>query len=208
MKSAVRVALLASVLSAGATRIAEAQLFYVGVRAGAGIPTGSFSEEGQGTSSNALLRGATPGLGYGLDAGVGAGLFGFYAGYDRIRFNCGDASCDTSGKYELTGYSGGVRASVPLFPLLKPWGKAGVTYNEMTGTVNGAKVTTKKRPGYELGAGVDIPIMMGFFSLTPQVRYVRQSLEPVIATSSATTGGRKPVNYYTFDIGLRFRSPL
>lgn len=209
MKLAVRIA-LGSALAVTIASPAEAQLFYVGVRAGAALPTGSFAEEGQGTSSNALLRGATPGLGYGLDAGIGAGLFGFYAGYDHIQFNCASASCATSGKYELEGYSGGVRVGVPLLPLIKPWAKAGITLNEMTGRLggSGAQVRTKRRPGYEIGAGVDIPVVMGFFNLTPQVRHVRQSLEPYIPSSSAATGGRKPANYYTFDIGLRFRSPL
>lgn len=210
MKLAARIAFGTALVAATALP-AGAQLFYVGVRAGAAIPTGSFSEEGLSTGSDALLMGATPGLGYGVDAGIGAGLFGFYAGYDRIQFNCADASCATSGKYELEGYSGGARVGIPLLPLLKPWAKAGVTLNEMTGTLGGSggeQVRTKRRLGYELGAGIDIPVLGGFFNLTPQVRHVRQNLEPYIPSSSSATGGRKPANYYTFDIGLRLRSPI
>lgn len=210
MKLAARIAFGTALVTATALP-ARAQLFYVGVRAGAAIPTGSFSEEGLGAGSDALLTGATPGLGYGVDAGIGAGLFGFYAGYDRIQFNCADASCAASGKYELEGYSGGVRVGIPLLPLLKPWAKAGVTLNEMTGTLGGSggeQVRTKRRLGYELGAGIDIPVLGGFFNLTPQVRHVRQNLEPYIPSSSSATGGRKPANYYTFDIGLRLRSPI
>jgi opacity protein-like surface antigen len=210
MKLATTIALGTALVAATAWP-ARAQLFYVGVRAGAAVPTGGFSEEGQSTGNDALLTGATPGLGYGLDAGIGSGLFGFYAGYDRIQFNCADASCATSGKYELEGYSGGVRVGVPLLPLLKPWAKAGVTLNEMTGTLGGSageQVRTKRRLGYEIGAGVDIPVLGGFFNITPQVRHVRQSLEPYIPSSSSTTGGKKPANYYTFDIGLRLRSPI
>lgn len=179
----------------------EAQALYFGVRAGVGIPTGDFSGKATAVGSDALLRGASPGLGYGLDAGIGSPLVGLYAGYDRIQFGCQSGECATSGKYELTGYSAGIRMSVPLLPLLRPWAKAGITYNEMKGSVNGAAVTTGKGPGYELGAGVDIPVVMGFFSLSPQVRRIRQRLEP-------NDSGKRDADYYTFDLGLRIRTPL
>jgi hypothetical protein len=179
----------------------ESQALYVGVRGGVGIPTGEFSEKATATGNDALLRGASPGLGFGLDAGIGSPLVGLYAGYDRIRFGCQSGECAKSGKYDLTGYSAGVRVSVPLLPLLRPWAKAGITYNEMKGSVNGVAVTTGKGPGYELGAGVDIPVLMGFFSLSPQVRRIRQRLEP-------NDAGTRDVNYYTFDLGLRVRTPL
>ncbi|MEO8194598.1 MAG: outer membrane beta-barrel protein [Gemmatimonadales bacterium] len=190
---------------------AKAQLFYFGVRGGAGIPTGSFAQEGNGDSNDAFLRGATPGLGYGLDAGTALGPFGIYAGADRIDFGCADASCAASGKYKLEGVSAGARLSVPLMPLLKPWVKAGLTYNKLDGTLggsSGAKIVTDRALGYEVGAGVDIPVLMGFFSLTPQLRYVRQKLNYRAETLSPPLRGKKPADYYTFDIGLRFRSPL
>jgi hypothetical protein len=151
------------------------------------------------------MRGASPGLGYGLDAGAGAGLVGLYASYDRIQFECKDEACASSGKYELTGYAVGVRATVPLIALLKPWAKAGITYNEMKGEVgsgtNLVRVSTGRSPGYEVGAGFDVPILAGFGALTPQVRYVRQRLNP-------NDSGKRDANYYTFDIGIRIRTPL
>ena len=93
---------------------ADAQALYLGVRGGAGIPTGEFSEPATGPGDAALLRGASPGFGYGLDAGIGSPILGLYAGYDHIEFGCRDGQCSTSGKYQLTGYSAGLRASVPL----------------------------------------------------------------------------------------------
>jgi hypothetical protein len=179
----------------------KSQALYLGIRGGVGIPSGDFSGKATATGNDALLRGASPGLGYGLDAGIGSPLVGLYAGYDRIQFGCQSGECSTSGKYELTGISAGVRVSVPLLPLLRPWAKAGITYNEMKGTANGIAVTTGKGPGYELGAGVDIPILMGFFSLSPQVRRIRQRLEP-------NDAGKRDAHYYTFDLGLRVRTPL
>ncbi len=192
------------------TTSAGAQLFYAGVRGGAAIPTGDFAGEATPAGNGPVLRGATPGLGYGLDAGVGMGLIGFYASYDKIKFGCASESCALSAKYELTGFAGGVRASVPLMPLIKPWAKAGITYNEMNGTypgANGPAISTGKSPGFEVGAGLDIPVLMGFFNLTPQVRHVRQKMQP--RTSSSTiSGGKRSADYFTFDIGLRVRSPL
>lgn len=198
MKPAATIAAL--LLIAGPASL-NAQALYVGVRGGVGIPTGDFSEKANAAGNDAFLRGASPGLGYGLDAGIGSPLVGFYAGYDRIKFGCQSGECSASGKYELTGISAGVRVSVPLLPLLRPWAKAGLTYNEMKGSVNGTPVTTGKSPGYEIGAGVDIPILAGFFSLSPQVRRITQRLEP-------NDAGKRDANYYTFDLGLRVRTPL
>ena len=195
-------------ITASVAKHAQAQALYAGVRGGAGMPTGDFSEKPTSTGNAALLRGASPGLGYGFDAGLGAGLVGFYASYDRIQFGCQSGSCASTGKYELTGLSAGARVGIPLLPLLKPWAKAGLTYMQMKGSVSGSSVTTKKRPGYEVGAGVDIPILMGFFSLSPQIKLVRQKLEPVIASSNATTGGKRSADFYVFALGLNVRSPF
>lgn len=194
-------AITAVALAVTLSRSAGAQALYAGVRVGTAIPTGDFSANATATGNAAYLRGASPGLGYGLDAGIGSPLMGLYASYDYIEFGCKSSECDTSGKYELTGYAAGVRASVPLLPLLRPWAKAGITYNELKGDVSGTAVSTGKGLGYEIGAGVDIPILMGFFSLTPQVRRVRQRLSP-------NDGSKREANYYTFDIGFRVRTPL
>lgn len=205
-----RIAYVMAVASIGWTLpcSAAAQAIYAGVRGGAGVPTGSFSEETTATGDAALLHGAKAGLGYGFDAGLGASLVGFYASYDHVQFGCQSGSCASSGKYELTGVSAGARVGIPLFPLIKPWAKAGVTYMRMKGSVSGSAVTTERRPGYEVGGGVDIPILMGFFSLSPQIKMVRQKLEPVIASSSATTGGKRPADFYLFSLGLTVRSPF
>ena len=197
MKRALIAAFAAAALSPNQSR---AQALYAGIRGGAGIPAGSFAEESPSTGPDALLRNATPGFGYGIDAGIGSPLVGLYGSYDRIRFDCASGSCARSGKYELTGVAAGVRVSVPLLPLLKPWAKAGITYNEVKTSVNGTSLASGKHPGYEVGAGFDVPILMGFFSLTPQVRRVRQKIE--------IGGVKRAADYYTFDLGLRIRTPL
>jgi hypothetical protein len=95
--------------------------------------------------------------------------------------------------------------------LIKPWVKAGVVVNDVTGTLGGGgaaatSIETVRRPGYELGAGIDIPIA-GIFSVTPQGRYVRQRLKYRLEPSGVAAGPRD-VNYYTFDIAFRLRSPI
>ena len=188
----------------------HAQLFYVGVRVGAGIPTGVFADSASGPAEDRILGAAKNGLGYGLDAGISLGPLGFYAGYDHFDFDCDESSCASGGKYELEGVSAGVRLAVPLIPLIKPWVKAGVTYHEIKATPGSASslsaFSTERSPGYELGAGVDIPVAGGFLSLTPQVRYIGQKLEYRLPGSSSDS--EKEANYYTFDLGLRLRSPF
>ncbi len=184
----------------------HAQLVYGGVRAGAGVPSGTFAEVATTTSTDGALRGAKPGVGYGLDAGVSLGPIGLYGGYDRIDFECQAAACNSNGKYRLSGVSAGVRLGVPLIPIVKPWVKAGVTFNEINGTASGTgvtKIATERTPGYELGAGIDIPILV-LFSITPQVRYVGQRLD----LKGLSAGSKSNVSYYTFDIGLRARTPF
>ena len=194
----------------GAPRSVQSQLFYIGVRGGAAIPTGTFGEPAS-ERTDPFFTAATPGLGYGVDAGIGAGLLGLYASADRIQFECEKDLCVERGKYKVSGVSGGVRLGVPLFPLTKPWVKAGVVVNDITGTlgegVAATRIETVRRPGYELGAGIDIPIA-GIFSVTPQVRYVRQRLKFKLEPEGTAGNGARDVNYYTFDIAFRLRSPI
>ena len=209
MKGLVSIALVAGFL--GAATPLHAQLFYVGVRGGAGIPAGAFGESAT-PSEESLLVGAKNGFGYGLDAGINLGPLGFYAGFDRMQFDCSEESCAADdGSYKLKGVSGGIRLSVPFFPIVKPWVKAGVTLNELDVDFGAAssrtQFTTERSPGYELGAGIDIPFG-GIFSLTPQVRYIGQKLDYRLPGIDSPGKQSNEANYYTFDIGLRLRTPL
>lgn len=182
----------------------HAQLLYFGVRAGAGVPAGTFAEASQPAATDGVLRGAKPGVGYGLDAGVGLGPLGIYVGYDRIDFDCD--GCASGAKYKLSGVSAGVRLGVPLFPIIKPWVKAGVTFNEINSTETGTgvtKIATDRTPGYEVGAGIDIPVL-GLFAITPQARYVGQQLD----LKGVYSGSKTNVSYYTFDVGFKLKTPF
>lgn len=188
----------------------QAQLFYFGIRGGAGVPKGSF--EDPAATQDQFLAGARQGFGYGLDAGINLGPLGLYAGFDKIDFDCAPESCGgEDSKYRLQGVSAGVRLSIPLIPIVKPWVKGGVTLADLETDFGMASskshFKTERTPGYELGAGIDIPFG-GIFSLTPQVRYVGQKLDYRIPGLTTGDEASNDANYYTFDLGLRLRTPL
>jgi opacity protein-like surface antigen len=199
------------VLSIGimlASASAGAQGFYLGLRGGAGVPTGDFGDNSG--SSTTALDAAKTGFGYGLDAGLNLGPIGIYGGFDHIKFDCESATCDSDGNYKLQGLAAGVRLSLPVKSMIRPWIKGGVTFNELKGAFGSGsnELSTERNPGYEIAAGLDIPIF-GIFSIYPQARYVGQNFKYEIpgVTNNATEPEAK-ANYMTFDLGLSFHNPL
>ncbi len=191
---------------AGSTSL-HAQGFYFGLRGGAGIPTGTFSET---SGSNTALESAKTGFGYGADAGFGLGPIGLYAGFDHVNFDCESRTCNSDGKYQLQGVTAGLRLSMPGASMIRPFVKGGVTFNELKGGygTNRQALTTEKNPGYEVGIGVDLSFL-GIFSITPQARYIGQNFKydvPGVTNSAAQP--ESGVNYFSFDLGLQFHNPL
>jgi hypothetical protein len=200
--------LIGGIAFASASAPAEAQGFYLGLRGGAGVPTGDFSDESG--SSAAVAAAAKTGFGYGLDAGLNLGPLGVYAGFDHMNFDCEATACSSEGNYKLQGVAAGVRLALPLRSMIRPWIKGGVTFNELKGEFGTASsgLTTERNPGYEVAAGLDIPILR-IFSLYPQARYVGQNFKykvPGVANNS--TEPEAKANYMTFDLGLSFHNPL
>lgn len=188
----------------------HAQGIYFGLRGGAGIPTGAFSDNATGTASATALDAAKTGFGYGADAGIGFGPLGVYAGFDNINFDCESTKCNSDGKYRLRGVTAGIRVSVPGMSAIRPFIKGGVSFNELQGGYgsNSQALTTEKNPGYEVGVGIDIPLL-GIFSFTPQARYVGQNFKyDVPGVTNTASQPEQGVNYFTFDLGLQFHNPL
>lgn len=189
-----------------------AQSFSVGLRGTGSIPTGSFSQTPTSSNVNsAAIEGAKNGFGYGLDVGLGLGPLGLYAGFDHVKFDCESATCRTDGKYTLQGVTAGVKLSPSMgSSMLRPFVKAGVTFNDLQGSYGGSSsngLTTDRTPGYEIGVGADITLG-GIFAFTPQARYVGQELKakvPGVNTPSPTGQG---VNYFSFDLGLSLHTPF
>ena len=207
MKNAIRTSAIVVALSLSTTQL-RAQSMYFGLRGGGAFPTGDFS---QTTGSATVLNAAKSGFGYGLDAGMQLGVAGVYAGFDHINFDCASSTCNSDGKYKLQGVTAGVKLLVPGSGIVHPWVKGGVTFNELQGGYGSGQSTelnTDRKPGYEVGAGLDIGIL-GMLSFTPQARYIGQNFKykvPGVNTTTATP--TQGVNYFTFDLGLSVHNPL
>ncbi len=192
-----------------ATPNIQAQSFSIGLRGTGTVPTGSFADA-QSSSDAALIEGAKNGFGYGLDVGIGLGMFGVYGGFDHINFDCATATCRTDGKYTLQGVTAGVKLSPVSVSMFRPFVKGGVTFNDLQGGYGGSssnRLTTDKTPGYELGAGADFSFM-GLFSLVPQVRYIGQKLKTKVPGVTSPSAVGQSVNYLAFDLGLSVHSPF
>jgi len=196
-------------LSIALTSTLSAQSISLGLRGTGSVPTGAFGGD-QTAASGAVIEGAKNGFGYGLDASVGLGPIGVYAGFDHIKFDCETTTCQTDGKYTLKGATVGVKLTVPA-TRFRPYVKGGVTFNDLEGGYGGQSsnvLTTEKTPGYEVGVGFDYGLL-GIFSLTPQVRYVGQNLKAKIpGVVTPTTANGTGVNYFTFDVGFSVHTPF
>jgi hypothetical protein len=187
---------------------ARAQLS-ISLRGGAGIPTGSFASEGSGEA----IQGAKAGFGYGLDAALGFTRFlALYAGFDHVAFDCRTGACGTDGEYTVSGVTAGVRLSPFRSGMVSPWLRGGVTFHELKGEYGeGAShpgLATDRAPGYEIGAGVNIPLF-GVAVLAPQVRYIGQNLKYHIpGVDAPVPDGSQGVNYFKADLGFGLLFPF
>jgi len=190
----------------------QAQSISIGLRGTGSVPTGAFADA-QTSSDATLIEGAKTGYGYGLDVGLGLGMFGVYGGFDHIKFDCETTTCTSNGKFTLQGVAVGVTLSPVSVSMLRPFVKAGVTFNDLQrgyGSGYGSSsntLTTDKTPGYELGVGANLSLM-GLFSVVPQVRYIGQKLKAKVPGVSSPNAEGQSVNYLSFDLGLSVHTPF
>jgi len=187
----------------------EAQWISIGLRGSGSIPTGEFADNTV-TSTIAKINGARSGFGYGLDVGLGVGMFGVYGGFDHIRFDCHILTCSSEGRYTLSGVSAGLKLSPFRGSVVSPFVKSGVTFNELQGSYGGTTshtLTSDRAPGYELGSGVDVSVL-GLVTLTPQLRYIGQQLKIRVPGVTSPPADGQGVNYLSFDLGLTVHTPF
>jgi hypothetical protein len=201
--TAIAIGLLASVASS-----ASAQLT-ISARAGGGIPMNAFAEAAENSEENVLLAGAQAGFGMGLDAALAlSSRFGLYAGFDQVQFGCREANCGSKGEYTLSGISAGVQMSPTQSRAYRTWVRGGVTFSELDASygAQGRKLSSERAPGYEVGAGVHIPVL-GILSLSPQIRYVGLNTRVRVPGVDAPVSEQN-VGYMVVDLGLGFGSPF
>jgi hypothetical protein len=108
MKNLTRMLVIVPSIALLASRL-TAQSISIGLRGTGSIPTGSFAETQTGTGNTAVIEGAKNGFGYGLDVAIGLGPISVYGGFDHVKFDCETATCQTDGKYTMSGVAAGVK---------------------------------------------------------------------------------------------------
>lgn len=209
MKRFLMTTLVAGMAVLGA-RDAEAQGLSFSLRGGGGSAMGDFARSASSTSDpSAFVAGAKSGFGMGVDATLSftRGM-GLYAGFDRVAFACDDSACGSDGEYNLAGVTAGVHLAPVRLASLTPWVRAGVTFNELKGTYGAAgnQLASARAPGYELSAGVNVPVL-GMLSLAPQVRYVGQNPKVKVPGIDAPQA-EQSIGYLVFNLGLGIQAPF
>ena len=203
-------ALLAVVALLFGASAAQGQSFSLALRGGGGIPLGAFASSSAGQSDQALLTGAKSGFGYGLDAGLSMGALGLYAGFDHMQFDCQDTQCGSNGNYTLGGVSAGLRMNLMPRAPVHPWVKGGITFDNLKGAYGSggsSNLTTDRAPGYEVAAGLDVPLL-GVLALSPQVRYVGQNAKFKVPGVNVTSSTQQTLTYLKLELGLGFAPGL
>jgi hypothetical protein len=168
MKRLLMTTLAAGLVMCGAHG-ADAQGLSVSLRGGGGLPVGEFAKAAT-SDEGAMIAGAKNGFGYGLDATLSfTRSIGVYAGFDQVAFTCEDAACGRDGEYTMGGFTAGLQLAPLQVAGITPWVRGGVTFNELRGTYgnDGNRVSSDRAPGYEVGAGINVPLL-GVLSSPPR----------------------------------------
>jgi hypothetical protein len=201
MKRLVSSGLLAIALVAASDAQAQGILpFSIEARGGLAFPTSDFP------TGNGGVGEAENGVGFGVNA-----AFNFlpgvavYGGWDRVTFGAGDTLLG-GGDAEFIdqGFAVGGKLSLPLGLLVgvSPWVKAGALIRTLDlegneGESLFAGEASGRSTGFEVGAGVDIPLGL-VLSFTPGVTY--RTYKPDFGGESDDA-----VSYVDVSLGLRAR---
>lgn len=165
------------------------------------FPTGDFAD------GDAVDNGA----GFGVSAMFRVlPMVGVYAGYERHTFS-GDEEGGEFGNVDAelidSGFSAGAQLMLPLaLAGASPWVKGGVLFHtaEFSGSVEGVPggvdFKSDRSTGFEVGAGVEIPLGM-VLSFTPGVVY--RSYKPTFEDFGGDT--EDAISHLSVGMGLRFR---
>lgn len=152
--------MLALALTAAAAAPAAAQRFAVELRAGAAV--GNYTETGAGLD-------IVPGPSFAATAELRfTELISGYAGINRSAFGCDEGFCAGRDVSLISqGASAGLRLTRGLF-----WARAGAAVQVLRQETDAQTVTSDPGIGWDLAAGVEIPVGRGFL-VRPGLTYLR-----------------------------------
>ena len=177
-------------LGVAAPLSAQDVAYTLGAHADLGVPTGND------------LQPAAAGFGFGAEAVAHfTPLLGIYAGYSLYSFGTDVFNPDGESGYDERGFELGANINIPVGGrLFSPWVTGGavlrtmeVSYNDPGGEVSS---TSNRALGFEVGAGLDIPLTEGGLMLRPAARYR--------AYPATVEGGELDITYFTFGVGLSY----
>jgi len=139
------------------------------------------------------------------DAGLGADLIvqaspnlSIYGGYGRDMF--GREGGDDDDNYNSQGFEAGAKLMAAREGGIIPWLRGGLTLHKLTIEDGGADIESDRNLGFQIGAGVDIPLG-DVLTFSPGVRYQNYDAEfDAVVDALDTNAG---VSYLTADFGVR-----
>ena len=138
------------------------------------------------------------------DAGLGADLIvqaspnlSIYGGYGRDMF--GQEGGDDDDNYNSQGFEAGAKLMANREGGILPWVRGGVTLHKLVYEDGGADVESDRNLGFQLGAGVDIPLGE-VLTFSPGVRY--QNYDAEFAGPFEVLDDNVGVSYLTADFGV------
>lgn len=179
-----RLAVCLLFLTAAPVLAQESVTFSIGGGAGAAIPTGDLSD---GDAE----------LGFGFDVSGAAHfnpMLAIYARYSYYTFGVDTGDPDVDANYNDSGFGLGARLSFAGADEggLTPWFEGGLIYNslEVEGSSGGVTVSADSDwgVGFEVGAGLDVPVSEGGLVIQPRAYFRSYSPEDGFTVSYGVIG--------------------
>lgn len=155
---------------------------------GLGVPTGDLEDVSE------------PGLALGVDIMVDVIEYvGLYGGYTVASFGCDDTSpdidCAPTEEFDSSGFSLGIRGSLPVTSSLHPWASLGALFHDIQLGVSEAEGDT----GFEIGLGLELGLSH-MISVGPQVRYRSYAVTETLPDGSEST---TDIGFFTVEVAGR-----
>jgi hypothetical protein len=195
MKNLARMLVIAPSIALLASTLA-AQSISIGLRGTGSIPTGSFAETQTGAGNTAVIEGAKTDLAT-ASTSRSAWARSPYGGFDHVKFDCETATCQSDGKYTMSGVRGRREArdagdvAVPSICQRRC---------DVPGSRRRLRRLERERADHRTDArlriGAGSTTSFEILSLTTAVRYIGQNFKPKIpGVITPTTATEQSANY-------------